>query len=117
MAGGRTTRWLRTTLARSRVCPTQGDYRSLAGFEAVNAGRPVVLSTRDGAAEEILDSGAAAVAVDPVDPRALAEALATFLRDDAHLAEQLADRRRAPDRFSVEAVGANLEAAVRAAAR
>jgi glycosyltransferase involved in cell wall biosynthesis len=99
------------------ICPTQGDYRSLAGFEAVNARRPVVLSTRDGATEEIIASGAAAVAVDPVDPRALAEALATFLRDDAHLAEQLEIAAAPPHRFSVEAVGANLEAAVRAAAR
>jgi glycosyltransferase involved in cell wall biosynthesis len=99
------------------ICPTQGDYRSLAGFEAVNARRPVVLSTRDGAAEEIIASGAAAVAVDPVDPRALAEALAAFLRDDARLAKQLEIAATPPDRFSVEAVGANLEAAVRAAAR
>jgi glycosyltransferase involved in cell wall biosynthesis len=99
------------------VCPTQGDYRSLAGFEAVNAGRPAVLSTRDGAAEEILDSGAAAVAVDPVDTRALAEALGAFLADDGHLARQLQIAATPPERFRVEAVGANLEAAVRAAAR
>jgi len=99
------------------VCPTQGDYRSLAGFEAVNAWRPVVLSTRDGAAEEIIGSGAAAVAVDPVDTAALAGVIAGFLRDDAYLANQLEMASAPPDRFSVDAVGANLEAAIRAAAR
>jgi glycosyltransferase involved in cell wall biosynthesis len=99
------------------VCPTLGDYRSLAGFEAVNARRPVVLSTRDGAAEEIVDSGAAAVAVDPVGTPALAEVLASFLRDDSHLATQLEIASAPPYRFSVDAVGANLEAAIRAAAR
>jgi len=99
------------------VCPTQGDYRSLAGFEAVNARRPVVLSTRDGAAEEIIESGAAAVAVDPLDARALARVLAGFLGDDANLARQLEIASASPDRFSVDAVGANLEAAIRAAAR
>lgn len=99
------------------VCPTLGDYRSLAGFEAVNARRPVVLSTRDGAAEEIVDSGAAAVAVDPVETRALAQVLARFLRDDSHLATQLEIASAPPHRFSVDAVGANLEAAIRAAAR
>jgi glycosyltransferase involved in cell wall biosynthesis len=99
------------------VCPTQGDYRSLAGFEAVNARRPVVLSTRDGATHEIIESGAAAVAVDPIETAALAHVLAAFLRDDGHLAEQLEIAATPPDRFGVEAVGANLEAAIRAAAR
>ncbi|MBW9121133.1 glycosyltransferase family 4 protein [Microbacterium trichothecenolyticum] len=105
--------------ARSHVvvCPTQGDYRSLAGFEAVNARRPVVLSTRDGAAEEIVDSGAAAVAVDPVERRALAAVLASFLQDDTHLAKQLEIASVPPGRFSVEVVGANLESAIRAAVR
>ncbi|MEV4686981.1 glycosyltransferase family 4 protein [Microbacterium sp. LWH3-1.2] len=117
--GGRSHDEVAADYARAHVvvCPTQGDYRSLAGFEAVNSRRPVVLSTRDGAAEEIVDSGAAAVAVDPVETRALAAVLASFLRDDAHLARQLAMASAPPDRFGVEAVGANLEAAIRAAAK
>jgi glycosyltransferase involved in cell wall biosynthesis len=98
------------------VCPTQGDYRSLAGFEAVNALRPVVLSTRDGAAEEIVTSGAAAVAVDPLDVGAFSAALRRYLEDDDYLGAQLARAAHAPALFSLETVGSNLETAVRAAA-
>lgn len=97
-------------------CPTLGDYRSLAGFEAVNSRRPVVLSTRDGASDEIVASGAAAVAVDPTDTTAFARVLASYLQEDGHLASQLRHAATPPARFRLEAVGANLAAAVCAAA-
>lgn len=93
------------------VCPTQGDYRSLAGFEAVNAGRPVILSSRDGAADEIVGSGAAATAVDPLDVDAFAAALNRFLVGD-HLEAQLSQAATPPSQFSVESVGSNVQAAV-----
>ncbi|MGD7707099.1 glycosyltransferase [Microlunatus sp. Y2014] len=98
-------------------CPTQGDYRSLAGFEAVNAGRPVVLSTRDGAAAEICAHADAAVAVDPLDGPALRTALARYLRHDGFLADQLAAAATPPAVFGLDVVGENLAGAVRAAAR
>ena len=106
----------RYSAAHVVVCPTQGDYRSLAGFEAVNALRPVILSAHDGAAEEILGSGAAAVAVDPKDAAAFSRALARYLQEDDYLGTQLARAARAPAAFSLDTVGSNLEAAVRAAA-
>ena len=97
------------------VNPTLADYRSLASFEAVNAGRPVVLSCYDGAAPELVRSGAQVQVVRPDDRGELSRALRRYVVDEAFLA---ATRRAAeipPPRFALEAVVDNLEAAVRAA--
>lgn len=99
------------------VCPTQGDYRSLAGFEAVNAARPAILSARDGAAEEIARACPAADVVDPRDEERFSAALRDYLVDDGHLARRLAQSAQVPDQFRMETVADNLEHAVRAAMR
>ena len=99
------------------VCPTRGDYRSLAGFEAVNAGRPAILSSRDGAAEEIAEACPAVDVVDPLDRDAFAAALGAYLADGDHLATRLALAARVPARFGMEAVADNLALAVHAAVR
>ncbi|MFJ4044387.1 glycosyltransferase [Microbacterium sp. NPDC089987] len=98
------------------ICPTQGDYRSLAAFESVNARRPVVLSVHDGAAEEIVAAGAAATVIDPLDADAFAAALSRFLHQDDYLASQMELAAEPPSAFSLRSVGENLEQAVRLAA-
>jgi len=93
------------------VCPTLADYRSLNGFEAVNAGKPVLISTYDGAHAEILAAAPAVRVIDPRDVASLTRVLAETLEPEALAA---AKRRAAavPEDFTVDRVGENLERAV-----
>ena len=93
------------------VCPTLADYRSLNGFEAVNAGKPVLISTYDGAHEEIVAVAPAATVIDPRDHEALTAALAAALDPAALAAAQRAAAQVPPD-FTVDRVGENLARAV-----
>lgn len=97
------------------VCPTLADYRSLSGFEAVNAGKPVLLSRYDGAHHEIAGRAAGATVVDPLDRTSFAAVIEELVLDD-----EVWERRRAaaadvPPDFTVAQCGANVEAAVRRA--
>lgn len=94
------------------VCPTMGDYRSLAGIEAVNAGRGVIVSTKDGATEEILLYSSAAWQVDPADVHAFTETLTNLIRDQVSLTEKLIAAQTPPKEFSLSVVGDNLERAL-----
>ncbi|MGO4301328.1 glycosyltransferase family 4 protein [Leifsonia sp. RAF41] len=93
------------------VCPTLADYRSLNGFEAVNAGKPVLISTYDGAHEEIVAVAPAATVIDPRDHEALTAALAAAL-DLAALAVAQRAAAQVPPDFTVDRVGENLARAV-----
>lgn len=94
------------------LCPSLGDYRSLAGFEAVNAARPVLVSSRDGAAEELAAAlPASVVVVDPLAEDDLARA-ADRVTDPAWVVPALEAAREVPRAFSVTAVGENIAAAV-----
>lgn len=96
------------------VCPTLADYRSLNGFEAVNAGKPVLISKYDGAHFELVEAAPAVTVIDPRDHEALTAALAAALDPEALAsAKRLAER--VPAEFTVERVGENLERAVRMA--
>ena len=90
------------------VCPTLGDYRSLAGIEAVNAGRAVIVSVHDGAAQEIMEQAPAAWLVDPIDVPGFTETLHAVLADPGRVAAAHVP----PRAFAVEVVGDNLERAV-----
>jgi glycosyltransferase involved in cell wall biosynthesis len=93
------------------VCPTLADYRSLNGFEAVNAGKPVLISKYDGAHEEIVAVAPAATIIDPRDPAQLTAALAAALDPEALEKAKNAAADVPPD-FTVERVGENLARAV-----
>jgi glycosyltransferase involved in cell wall biosynthesis len=94
------------------LCPSLGDYRSLAGFEAVNVGRPVLVSSRDGAAEELAEAmPTSVVVVDPLDVGAM-RAAADRVTDPAWVVPALEAARSVPEAFSVTAVGRNIAAAV-----
>lgn len=100
------------------LCPTLGDYRSLAGFEAVNAGRPVVLSVHDGANEELRRVCPGSTwSVDPLDLEDLAGLLGVLVADRTVLSRSLAAAATPPPDFSVRTVGDNVERAVRTAGR
>lgn len=97
------------------VCPTLRDYRSLAGIEAVNAGRGVLVSTRDGAADEIMENAAAAWLVDPLDPARFIDVLTEMLSDVEAVRQRLRLAVRPPHAFSLEVVGDSLQRAVESA--
>jgi glycosyltransferase involved in cell wall biosynthesis len=94
------------------VCPTLGDYRSLAGIEAVNSGKGVIVSTKDGASEEILRYAAAAWEVDPLDGPAFTKTLTDLLSDRAALSARLSAAQTPPPEFSVETVGDSYQRAM-----
>jgi glycosyltransferase involved in cell wall biosynthesis len=100
------------------VCPTLADYRSLAGIEAVNAGKPVLISIFDGAEPELAAATSSAVVIDPTDIDGLADRLRGLINDD-HRRARLLDHARThiPDQFSVSAAGENVQRAVELALR
>jgi glycosyltransferase involved in cell wall biosynthesis len=73
--------------------PSRSESFSLAGLEAMAAGRPVVCTSRVGLAELIEGTGAGTV-VEPDDPAALAAGLRPYLEDRA-LAAEAGERARA----------------------
>lgn len=94
------------------VCPTLADYRSLAGFEAVNAGRPVLMSEHDGAAEEIKRSQPESRIVDPLDPQAFRETLEAMIGDRETVARTRSGRVAVPREFALSSVVDNFALAV-----
>jgi len=94
------------------VCPTLADYRSLSGFEAVNAGRPLITSIHDGASAELSQYAPSVRVIDPLDEAAFAEALTPYLSRSAWLREQATLALQVPGRFSVEAASDNLATAI-----
>lgn len=98
------------------VCPSLGDYRSLAGFEALNARRPVIVSTLDGAHEELEQASPLAVrVVDPRDATALVNLIESAVTDRASLAMALTAAATPPAQFTIAAVVGNVSSAVAAA--
>lgn len=97
------------------VCPTLADYRSLAGFEAVNAGKPLIMSRYDGAHVELEQFGGYVVVVDPQDAAGFAAALGDLLRDPDTLRDAAAKARNVPVCFSMETIASNISGAVTAA--
>jgi glycosyltransferase involved in cell wall biosynthesis len=97
------------------VAPSLRDYRSLAGFEAVACGLPVIASVHDGAAAEVVVPGENGFIVDPRDTRALAAALAWFVDRPEERARMAAVSRAIASRYTVERIVANLVEASRLA--
>ena len=94
------------------VCPTLADYRSLGGFEAVNAGKPVLVSRYDGAHAEILRYSAGARLIDPRDLPAFTRVLEELILDDEEFAATRQAAAAVPEWFSLRSVGQNVENAV-----
>jgi glycosyltransferase involved in cell wall biosynthesis len=92
--------------SRVVVVPSWRENYSLVAVEAMAAGRPVVVTTTNGVAELVDESGAGAT-IPPGDPDALAAALIPYLRDMGHAAGVGAIARAAalaqhdPDRVAV----------------
>ncbi|MGY1774394.1 glycosyltransferase family 4 protein [Geodermatophilus sp. SYSU D00804] len=97
------------------VCPTLADYRSLAGFEAVNSGKPVVISALDGATRELAGRMPSVRVIDPRDAVSTAKGLCDLISDDTQLEAVLAAAEEIPEDFSYAAVQRHLSAAVTAA--
>jgi glycosyltransferase involved in cell wall biosynthesis len=95
------------------ICPTLADYRSLAGIEAVNAGKPVLISIYDGARAELAAATSSAIDIDPTDIDGFSEVLRALINDDAHR-NTLIDHARnfIPEQFKISAAGENVQRAV-----
>jgi glycosyltransferase involved in cell wall biosynthesis len=94
------------------LCPTLADYRSLSGFEAVNAGRILIASVHDGASEELSRLGGAVIVVDPLDEAAFAESITCCLSRSARFQELAEAALTVPEEFSAEAACNNFAEAV-----
>lgn len=104
-------------LSSSRVLamPSVFDVYPMACLEAMAAGRPVVVTTTTGVADQIEESGAGK-AVPAGDPQALAEALLPFLMDARHASAAGALGRAAVgERNNVENIAARREKVYRQA--
>jgi glycosyltransferase involved in cell wall biosynthesis len=105
-------------LAQPSIVTPDGDQDGIPTvvLEAMTVGLPVVATTVSGIPEAIED-GETGLLVGPRDPRALADALARVLADDA-LAERLASkaRRRIEERFNLRENAKRLVRAMRQAA-
>lgn len=88
--------------ARVVAVPSRSESFSLAGLEAMAAGRPVVCTSQVGLAEWVDGTGAGTV-VDSENPKALAEGLRPYLEDPAfaakagEAAQDIVRTRLAPD--------------------
>ena len=108
---------LRARYASARVVaiPSRSESFSLAGLEAMAAGRPVVCTSQVGLAELIEGTGAGTV-VEPDDPAALAEGLRPYLEDPVlaakaeRRAREVVTTRLAPARIAQEREAAYEEA-------
>lgn len=94
------------------ISSTLADYRSLSGFEAINAGRPLITSVWDGASEELAQLAPVVEVVDPLDEAAFAEVLTPYLSRTDWQRAQAAKAMQVPERFSVDAACDNLAGAI-----
>lgn len=95
------------------VCPTLADYRSLAAIEAVNAGKPVLVSKYDGVHDELVAATTSAIGIDPTDIGELAATLRALLVDDEVRERLIAHaRENIPAKFTVEEAARNVERAI-----
>jgi len=92
----------RVSVARAVVTTSIDEPFGIVPLEAMARGRAVIASRVGGPCESVVD-GVTGLAVDPLDPAAIAAALVE-LWDDAGRAEELgaAGRRRFEDRFTLE---------------
>jgi glycosyltransferase involved in cell wall biosynthesis len=67
------------------ISPTLEDYRSLTGFEALNAGKPIIMSKFDGAHGEVVVEGKNGWTVDPTDLLAFRQVLEKVILEQENL--------------------------------
>lgn len=97
--------------------PSLADYRSLAGFEGLGYGLALLSSVHDGATEETVEDGVNGFAIDPLDIAATADRIRILVEDrDRMLSMRTASAKAYDERFSLEAIAANLSESVLAAA-
>jgi glycogen(starch) synthase len=101
--------------ARVVAIPSRSESFSLAGLEAMAAGRPIVCTSRVGLAELVEGTGAGTV-VEPDNPAALAEGLRPYLESPAlaakagERAREIVSTRLAPARIASQREAAYEEA-------
>ena len=89
--------------AKVLLMPSRFEGFGLVAAEAMAAGVPLVASSA-GSLPEVVDAPRGGVLVPPEDPRALADAVAALLDDDARRAALSASAREAARRYRWEAV-------------
>jgi glycosyltransferase involved in cell wall biosynthesis len=94
------------------ISPTLGDYRSLAGFECLSAGLPVLLSRYDGAHEETVREAENGFVIDPMDVKGMADRLRWIVANRRELPSMGAVSSQMAKAFSFDAIADNLQEAV-----
>jgi glycosyltransferase involved in cell wall biosynthesis len=90
------------------VLPSRFEGLSIALLEAMALGRAVV-ATRVGGSPEVIEDGESGILVQPGDPRALAEAIRSLLRDPSRRARMGEAARRRAGRFDIGSAAARME--------
>lgn len=97
--------------ADAYIMPSLGDYRSLASFEALSLGLPLLISRHDGAHVEVLDEGQNGLLIDPLSRGSLSGAIRRILDDPAQLEAMAAHSLRRAQEFTVDKAVDHIEAA------
>jgi glycosyltransferase involved in cell wall biosynthesis len=93
------------------VSPTLGDYRSLAGFEALSCGKPLLMSKFDGAAMEVVREGENGFIIDPTNPEEFAGKIQWFIDNPNARTSMSAVSHELARSFSYERVVENIKIA------
>jgi glycosyltransferase involved in cell wall biosynthesis len=99
------------------IIPTLADYRSLAAFEGVTAGLPIIMSVYDGAHREVVEDRTNGIWCDPREQGSLAAALTWFVDNVDRYAEMCAASRLIAKRFTVSRCVDSLERGIEVASR
>lgn len=101
--------WRYLAAADIATLPSRREGFAVAAVEALACGLPVVAAETNGVTEALGDDGTTGIIVARDDPSALAAALGRLIADDAlSRAMGARGRRRAEERFSLDAVGRQL---------
>ncbi|MDI1259313.1 glycosyltransferase family 4 protein [Aquabacterium sp.] len=94
------------------IMPTLGDYRSLASFEALSLGLPLLISVHDGAHSEVLGDGGSGVLIDPLLRGSMAGAIQDILKHPEKLEVMRRNALNRAQAFTVEKAVSNIAMAV-----
>lgn len=94
------------------IMPTLGDYRSLASFEALSIGLPLLISVYDGAHMEVLGEGGNGVLIDPLSRGSIAGAIQDILKHPEKLELMRRNALKTAEAFTVDMAVSNTVRAV-----
>jgi glycosyltransferase involved in cell wall biosynthesis len=94
------------------IMPSLGDYRSLASFEALSLGLPLLVSVHDGAHREVLGGQGNGVLIDPLTRGSMSEAIRGILKHPQQLQAMGEKSLSHAQSFTVDKAVSNIALAV-----